>query len=49
MLRSFLIAPSTRLRLRLPPDWLNTWWERVLAGIAIALVLAFVASIIEDC
>jgi hypothetical protein len=47
MFRSFIIAIGRRLRP--PEDWLQTWWERLLAGVAIALVLAFVASIIDGC
>jgi hypothetical protein len=36
---------------RAPPrdDLLVTWWERALAGIAVALLIAFVLDIVLHC
>ena len=46
MSRSFLVAIDKRLHPR--EGLLETWRERVLAAMAIAMLLAFVASFIAD-
>jgi hypothetical protein len=46
MLRTFLIALCKRVRPR--EGWLETWWERVLAGVAALLLLALVINIAFD-
>jgi hypothetical protein len=46
MLRSFLTAIGRRIRPR--EGFLATWWERALAGVAIALLLALVVSVVVD-
>ena len=46
MLRSFLTAIGRRIRPR--GGFLATWWERALAGVAIALLLALVVSVVVD-
>jgi hypothetical protein len=32
--------------IRLPPDVLETWWERVLAAVAVSMVMWTVADIV---
>jgi hypothetical protein len=44
--RSFLSAFGRSKRQR--DHLLATWWERVLAGVAVALLMALMASIVVD-
>jgi hypothetical protein len=42
--KSFLNAFDRTLRL--PPDFLETWWERVLALVAVGLVVAVLVDVV---